>query len=179
MSINRETWIAAREDYIRGRGSLATVAARHGLKSGSVEKRARAEGWTGLRRDYDKRQLEKLLPPAPPVLPPVPIAPDGAVSDEWLTTRVEIHYRKNTELLDKTRTLLDAKLTASEKPSADELGKMTTALSGIVSAEIALLGLNRRHNRKPRRPQPPPMATPVLPTAISEPVPAANVNEPS
>jgi hypothetical protein len=55
------------------------------------------------------------------------------------------------ELLDKTRALLDAKLTASEKPSVDELGKMTTALSGLVSAEIALLGLNRRKDKRRRQ----------------------------
>jgi hypothetical protein len=156
MSINRETWTRCREDYICGRGSLAAVAARHGVAKSTVEKRALSEEWTRLRREFEKFQLEKLLPPALPTPPLAPIAPGGSISDEWLNQRVEIHYRKNTELLDKTRALLDAKLTASEKPSADELGKLTSALSGLVSAEIALLGLNRRKDKRRR-----PSASPV------------------
>jgi hypothetical protein len=154
MSITHEIWLRCKTDYLTGKGSLREVAARHSVAKSSIEKRARQEEWTRLRREFEAAQLAKLLPPAPPTLPPVPVAPDGVVSDEWLAQRVEIHYRKNTELLDKTRTLLDAKLTASEKPSADELGKMTTALSGIVSAEIALLGLNRRKGKQRRRPMP-------------------------
>jgi hypothetical protein len=176
MSITHETWLRCKTDYLTGTGSLRAVAARHGVAQSSIEKRARKEEWTRLRREFEKRQLEKLLPPASPTLPPVPMAPDGAVSDEWLVKRVEIHYRKNTELLDKTRTLLDAKLTASEKPSADELGKMTTALSGIVSAEIALLGLNRKKG-KSRRPYPRPYyAEPMPVEAIPTPT---NTNEPT
>ena len=151
MSIPRETWLRCKTDYITGRGSLREVAARHGVGKGSVEKRARSEEWTRLRRDFESAQLAKLIPLPPPTLPPVPVAPDGVVSDAWLGQRVEIHYRKNTELLDKTRALLDAKLTASEKPGADELGKLTSALSNLVSAEISLLGLNRRRTKQ-RRP---------------------------
>jgi hypothetical protein len=173
MSITHETWLRCKTDYLTGKGSLREVAGRHGIAKSSVEKKARNEEWTRLRREFETRQLEKVMPPAPPSLPPVPMAPDGAVSDEWLVKRVEIHYRKNTELLDKTRTLLDAKLTASEKPSADELGKMTTALSGIVSAEIALLGLNRKKG-KSRRPYPrpnyaEPMPVEPIPTSTNEP----------
>ena len=165
MRIDRSTWVTCREDYIRGRGSLATVAARHGLKRGSVEKRARKEDWTRLRAEFEQRQLEKILPPVPLTLPPVPVAPDGAVSEQWLRARQEIHYQRNSALLDKTRDLLDAKLAASEKPTADELGKLTSAMSGLVSAEIALLGLNRRQEkRRPRsreaRPLPEPGGTP-------------------
>lgn len=148
MNINRETWTQCRADYITGKGSLAGVASRNGLRTGSVEKRARKEEWTRLRREFEAAQLAKLIPPPSPVLPSVPVTPDGAISEVWLRARQEIHYRKNAELLDKTRALLDAKLTASEKPSADELGKLTSALSGIVSAEIALLGLNRRRDKK-------------------------------
>jgi hypothetical protein len=151
MSITHEIWLRCKTDYITGKGSLREVAARHGIAKSSVEKKARNEDWTRLRREFEKFQLEKLLPPALPTPPLAPIAPGGSISDEWLNQRVEIHYRKNTELLDKTRALLDAKLTASEKPSADELGKLTSALSGLVSAEIALLGLNRRKDKR-RRP---------------------------
>jgi hypothetical protein len=154
MSITHEIWLRCKTDYITGKGSLREVAGRHGVAKSSIEKRARNEEWTRLRREFEAAQLAKLIPAAPPSLPPVPVAPDGVVSDSWLAQRVEIHYRQNAALLDKTRTLLDAKLTASEKPSADELGKMTTALSGIVSAEIALLGLNRKKG-KSRRPPPP------------------------
>lgn len=149
MSIPREQWIAAREDYIRGRGSLAAVATRHGLKRGSVEKCAKREGWASLRQEFDAAQLAKLIPPPPPSLP-VPVVPDGAISESWLQARQEIHYRKSAELLDKIRALLDAKLAASEKPGTDELAKLTSALSNLVSAEIALLGLNRRRDKKRR-----------------------------
>lgn len=151
MSITHEIWLRCKTDYLTGKGSLRELAGCHGVAKSSVEKKARQEQWTRLRKEFEAAQLAKLIPAAPPSLPSVPVAPDGIVSSEWLAQRVEIHYRKNTELLDKTRALLDAKLTASEKPSADELGKMTTALSGIVSAEIALLGLNRRKDKR-RRP---------------------------
>ena len=139
------------------RGSLASIAARHGLKRGSVEKCGKREGWARLRREFDAAQLAKLFPPPPPSVS-APVAPDGAVSESWLQARQEIHYRKNAELVDKTRALLDAKLAASEKPSADELGKLTSALSNLIAAEIALLGLNRRKDKKrrsaPSRPEP-------------------------
>jgi hypothetical protein len=151
MSITHETWLRCKMDYIAGRGSFRLLAGRYGIGTSSVEKRARNEGWTRLRGEYETAQLAKMIPAPPPTLPPVPMAPDGTVSDEWLAKRVEIHYRRNTELLDKARTLLDAKLTASEKPTTDELGKMTTALSGIVSAEIALLGFTRRTGKQRRQ----------------------------
>lgn len=159
MSIPREKWLAAREDYIRGRGSLATVAGKHGLRKGSVEKRARKEDWTRLRREYEAAHLAKLIPPPPPSLPTA-VAPTGTLSEKWLCERLEIHYRKNMELLDRARALLDAKLTASEKPTADELGKLVSALSGIISAEIALLGLNRRREKKNRKRQADPVSEP-------------------
>jgi len=165
MSIPREIWLAAREDYIRGKGSLRSIALRHGLNKATVEKRAKAENWTGLRREFEAAQMAKIIPPPPPMLPPVPVAPDGTVSDQWMGLRVELYYRRNTELLDKVRALLDAKLTASEKPSADELGKLTSALSALVSAEIALLGLNRR-KAKPSRRTPSPMPCPVVPEPV-------------
>jgi hypothetical protein len=150
MSINRETWIAVREDYIRGRGSLSTVARKHGLKRGSVEKRARKEDWTGLRREFEARQLEKIIPPMLPSLPPVPVAPGGVVSSMWLAERQELYYRENTALLDKARKLLDAKLSEQNGGSADSLAKLTSALSGIVTAESQLLGLRDRRRDKRR-----------------------------
>jgi len=156
MSVNRETWTLCREDYIRGRGSLAVVAGRHGVAKSSVEKKARNEEWTRLRRDFEKHQLENLLPPALPTPPLAPIAPDGVVSDSWLAQRVEIYYQRNAELLDKARGLLVKKL-ADEKSDlgTDGLAKLTSALGGIVDAENKLLGLNHRQKGKPRRPQQP------------------------
>ena len=150
MSIQRETWTQCREDYLRGRGSLAIVASRHGLKKASVEKCAKREGWTRLRCDFEAAQLAKLIPPPAASLPPVPVAPDGVVSDSWLAQRVEIYYQRNAELLDKARSLVAKKL-ADEKNDlgTDELAKLTNALGGIVDAENKLLGLNHRQKDKP------------------------------
>ena len=44
----------------------AALAARHGLQKGSVEKHARKEEWTRLRRQYEAAQLAKLIPPPAP-----------------------------------------------------------------------------------------------------------------
>lgn len=173
MSISRETWTQMREDYIRGRGSLRTLAKRHGLNLGSVEKRARKDKWTALRSEYEAAQLAKLIPTPPPVLPPVPVAPDGAVSDEWMQARMQIYYQRNAELLDKTRTLLEMKLGDATNLGMEGLAKLTAALGGIVDAENKLLGLNSR--RKEKRPyRQPVFLTPIPidePTPIADPIP--------
>jgi len=156
MSITHETWLRCKTDYLTGKGSLREVAARHGVAKSSVEKKARIEGWTRLRREFEAAQLAKFIPPAPPTLPPVPVAPDGIVSSAWLAQRQEIYYQHNAELLDKARGLLAKKL-ADEKGDlgTDGLAKLTSALGGIVDAENKLLGLNYRQKGKPRRSYPP------------------------
>ena len=173
MSITRETWTKCRADYLTGKGSLATVAKKHGLKKASVEKCAKREGWTKLRGEFEAAQLAKLIPPPAPALPGLPIAPDGAVSDKWMQARMEVYYRRNTELLDKTRSLLEMKLGDATNLSTEGLAKLTSALGGIVDAENKLLGLNNRRKDKRR---PPPFVflepTPIeKPTPIAEPVP--------
>jgi hypothetical protein len=119
-----------------------------------VEKRARKEEWTGLRAEFEAAQLAKLIPPPPPSLPPVPVAPDGAVSETWLMVRQHIHYQTNSELLDKVRQLIDAKLTTGADLDADELARLTSALAGIVAAEAQLLGLRNRGKERRRSRQP-------------------------
>ena len=167
MSITHEIWLRCKTDYLTGKGSLREVATRHGVAKSSVEKKARNEEWTRLRREFEAAQLAKLLPPAPPTLPPAPVASDGVVSDRWLAQRQEIYYRENSALVDKARGLLVKKL-ADEKNDLgmDGLAKLTNALGGIVDAENKLLGLNHRQKGKPRRPQ----ISPVEP--LPEPVPA-------
>jgi hypothetical protein len=171
MSITHETWLRCKTDYLTGKGSLREVASRHGLKKASVEKCAKRESWTKLRREFEKHQLEKLLPPALPSPPLAPVAPDGIVSDSWLAQRVEIYYQRNAELLDKARALLAKKL-ADEKNDlgTDGLAKLTSALGGIVDAENKLLGLNHRQKRKPRQTMPDlPPPTPHNPLQLMPP----------
>jgi hypothetical protein len=168
MSINRETWMVAREEYIRGRGSLATVAARHGLKRGSVEKRSRKEGWTRLRREFEAAQLAKLIPPPLLKLPPLPVALDGSVTDEWMRQRQSFYYRENAGLLDKVRRLLDARLTSGADLDEDGLARLTTALGGIVTAEALLLGLRDRRSKKSERAY---RFSPPMPVAFEPPDP--------
>ena len=155
MSITHSTWLAAKTDYITGKGSLREVAARHGVAKGSVEKKARIEGWTRLRREFESAQLAKLFPPPAPTLPPAPVAPGGVVSDHWLAQRQEVYYRENAALLDKARSLLSKKLADEKDLGMDGLAKLTSALGGIVDAENKLLGLNHRQKGRPRRPYPP------------------------
>ncbi len=167
MSINRESWATCREDYIRGRGSLAAVSKKHGLKKATVEKCAKREGWTHLRHEFEAAQLAKLIPPPPRELPPVPVAPDGAVSDQWMQARMQIYYQRNAALLDKARSLLEVKLGDATNLSTEGLAKLASALGGIVTAESLLLGLNNRRKEKRR---PPPMLylepIPIEPTPI-------------
>lgn len=153
MSITRETWTSCRADYISGKGSLAAVARLHGLRPGSVERRASVEGWTRLRREYEAAQLAKLIPPVPLAPPPVPVAPDGTVSAQWLAQRQELYYRENAALVDRARALLAKKLAdENSELGTDGLAKLTSALGGIVDAENKLLGLNQRQRGKARRP---------------------------
>jgi hypothetical protein len=149
MSITHEIWLRCKTDYITGKGSLREVAARHGVAKSSVEKKALNEKWTRLRDEFEAAQLAKLIPPPPPTLPPVPVAPDGVVSSEWLAQRQELYYRETAALVDKARSLLAKKL-ADEKNDlgTDELAKLTSALGGIVDAENKLLGLNHRQKDK-------------------------------
>lgn len=153
MTITHETWMRCKTDYITGKGSLREVAARHGIAKSSVEKKARNEEWTRLRREFEKCQLEKMLPPALPSPPPAPVAPDGAVSEQWLRDRQTIYYQRNAKLLDEARALIAKKL-ADEKNDLgiEGLAKLTNALGSIVDAENKLLGLNSRQKSKPRRP---------------------------
>ncbi|HEY5298630.1 MAG TPA: hypothetical protein VIK59_11985 [Verrucomicrobiae bacterium] len=166
MSITHEIWLRCKTDYLTGKGSLREVAARHGVAKSSVEKKARQEQWTRLRREFEKCQLEKLLPPMLPSPPLAPVASDGVVSDSWLAQRVEIYYQRNAELLDKARGLLSKKLADEKDLGTDGLAKLTSALGGIVDAENKLLGLNHRQKGKQRRPQQPSVEplTPQEPT---------------
>lgn len=160
MSITRETWAQCRADYLTGKGSLAAVATRHGLRVGTVEKRARSERWTELRREFEAAQLAKLIPLAPVVPPLAPVALDGTISPQWLAQRQESFYRENSALVDRVRSLLSKKLTDEKGDlGTDGLAKLTTALGALVDAESKLLGLNRhRGKQRPYRPpQPEPM----------------------
>jgi|ERR1035437_1484872 hypothetical protein len=160
MSITHEIWLRCKTDYVVGRGSLREVAARHGVGKSSLEKKALNEEWTRLRSEFESAQLAKLIPTAPPTLPPMPVAPDGIISDSWLAQRVEIYYQRNAELLDKARSLVAKKLADENNDLAtDKLAKLTSALGGIVDAENKLLGLNHRQkdkresNQRQKRPE--------------------------
>lgn len=150
MSITHEIWLRCKTDYLTGKGSLREVAGRHGVAKSSVEKKARNEGWTQLRCEFEAAQLAKLIPPPQPTLPPVPVAPDGVVSSEWLAQRQELYYRENAALVDKARSWLAKKL-ADEKNDlgTDELAKLTNALGALVDTENKFLGLNHRQKDKP------------------------------
>lgn len=69
--ITKKVWETLRREYVEGEGSLSTLAVRHGLNKSTVEKRAKAEGWTKLRRDRDDATRAALVPavPAPTPLP--------------------------------------------------------------------------------------------------------------
>jgi hypothetical protein len=159
MSITHEIWAICRDEYICGKGSLAVVAARHELRKGSVEKRARKEDWTRLRSEFEAAQLAKLLPPVPamPLLPPVVL--DGGLSEDWLRSRLEIHYYKTTEQIDKARAQIDSKLSDGKNLEPDELAKLCSALSGIATTESQLLGL--KDKRKGRRGSYRPVCRPI------------------
>lgn len=154
MSITRETWLHCKTDYITGKGPLAAVAGQHGLRQGTVERRAGVEGWTRLRSEFEAAQLAKLIPLAPVVPPLAPVALNGSISPQWLAQRQEAYYRENSALVDRVRSLLAKKL-ADEKNDlgTDGLAKLTSALGGLVEAESKLLGLNRqRGKQRPYRP---------------------------
>ena len=178
MTITHEIWLRCKTDYLTGKGSLAVVAARHGVAKGSIEKRALKEGWTELRSEFEAAQLAKLIPPPPPVPPPVPVAPDGNISSEWLAQRQSLYYRENAALLDKVRTLLIAKLAEEQELSADGLAKLTSVLGGIVDAENKLLGLRDRRGKKGSRNVPPMPGAWPMPDSASVPTLAPVMSEP-
>jgi hypothetical protein len=99
MSIPHQTWSVCREDYIRGRGSIAVLARSHGLKKSTVEKCAKREEWKRLRDEFETRQRDKLLPPipAPPPVPAIPPAPKDEI--EGQLQRLVTHRDRIDEMI--------------------------------------------------------------------------------
>lgn len=54
-------WEAIRADYIRGLGSLRSLAAKHGLRLSAVESRSRREEWVQLRSERADDALDSLV----------------------------------------------------------------------------------------------------------------------
>ncbi len=153
--ITPETWRKVRVSYIRGEGSLRAVADQHGLKAGTVERRAAIEEWSRLRGEFETGELVKLMP-SPPAMPPLPPPiPDGAVSEEFLRARMEAYYRDNSRQLDAVRAHL-AKALAGENPDPEKLRSLTVTLHLLIEAEGKLLGLRNRGRPPKKEPDPRP-----------------------
>ena len=147
--IPSETWRKVRDSYIRGEGRLRTVADQHGLRAGTVERRAAIEDWSRLRREFETGELSKLLP-SPPAMPPLPPPiPDGAVSEEFLRNRMQAYYRDNSRQLDVVRAHL-AKALVGSNPEPEKLRSLTVTLNLLIEAEARLLGLRNR-GRTPKK----------------------------
>ena len=147
------TWRAIHEDYVTGKGSLAVLALKHGLRTGTVERRAGNEGWTRQRNEFEVRHRARLLPPLPPVPPPAPAVVGGAVSEEWLRERQARHYRDTARLLDLVRGNLEKLIAATGEQSPEAIRNQASALGHLAETEARLLGLRDRGKKAPKEPE--------------------------
>lgn len=136
MSIAHETWTQCRTDYIIGRGSLAVVAVRYGLKKGTVEKCSKREDWRKLRQDFEDRQLEKLLPRVPPVSQ-IPILPPTPPNE----------LEKQLERLVLQRNRIDLMIEAETDPT--KLDRLTSARGRLFEQWRILSNIPLPGSRKP------------------------------
>src|SRR5262245_44141914 len=126
MSIARKTWIEVRDAYVRGEGSLRTLADRFHLHAGTVERHASKEGWAGMRTQRENAALAELVPVMPP--PPAPLeVPKIEITAEWLELRQAAHYTENVEFVTKSRRELTRRLESPEQLEADELARLISA----------------------------------------------------
>jgi hypothetical protein len=150
MAIPLKTWQAAREDYISGGGSLRAISAKHGLNPATVEKRARREEWSELRRQRDDALRTGTPPPAfpPAYAPPTPMG--EPLSETWLQEKRRNHFLETQSLIENTRAKLREKL-GGDGLDCDELARLANALDTLADAETRVLGIRDTRKDKPRR----------------------------
>jgi hypothetical protein len=75
-----DTWQRVRESYIRGQGSLRTLAERFGVSRCAVETRSSAEDWPALRKRREESLLSSLVEgrDAAPAATPLALPNDAA-----------------------------------------------------------------------------------------------------
>lgn len=134
-----ETRIKARADYVQGRGSCRAIAVKYGVPLETVRNWLDAEDWTGLRDEYERRQLRIALGPDIPavVTPEVQHQPGSSGAQ---IERLKAQIQKIEEMMDETS-------------DADELSKLSMAHSRLFESYCVLAGIQRPGVRKqPRRP---------------------------
>jgi len=169
-TIAPKLWEAIRNDYIRGEGSLATLAARHGLKKGTVEHRCKAERWTALRQQRADGALARLVPP-PDVALPAPHLPTTApLSAEWLQEQQLSHFSENTRLIQEARKKIGDHLVTASNLNEKSLNLIANSIATLAEASAKLLGLHgKKKEVQKRRPV-------IVPLDVEASAPADNEN---
>ena len=176
MAIPLKTWQAARNDYIGGGGSLRSIAASHGLRLATVEKRASREGWARLRRERDDALRAGATPAAFPQAYAPPAPTSEPLSETWLEEKRRRHFLETQSLIEQARAILEKKM-SGDGPDCDELARLANALDTLAETETRVLGIRDTRKDKPRRrswqpvepiyPEPVPVPTPEPVATVS------------
>jgi hypothetical protein len=151
QTIPPKVWESVRADYVSGEGSLAVLAARHGLKISATEKRCKAEGWTALRKQRADGALARLVPPPDISLPPPQLPPATPLSPEWVQAEQLCHFRENALLIREGRKKISEFLASAPKLDERALSQIAAAISTLSESSARLLGINSKEKRLPKR----------------------------
>lgn len=131
-----EVWEALRSAYVSGKGSIATLATKHGVVVKTAAQRASKEHWTDLRRQKGEAALAALVPNAAPQPAQPTIPPTSAEALEKKLHRLELQLARVDDLLDREN-------------DARELERLTGAKARLADIWFRLAGVplpgSRRH----------------------------------
>src|SRR5262245_19014144 len=149
MAIPLKTWQEARSDYISGGGSVRAIAAGHGLRVATVEKRARRERWAKLRHERDDALRSGATPaPFPPPYSP-PASSSEPLSDAWFEDKRRQYFLETQSLIEEARTKLKKNL-ENDGLDGDEIARLANALGTLAETETRVLGIRDARKEKPR-----------------------------
>ena len=131
-----QRWEQARDAYVRGEGSLRSLAERFNVSLATMEARCRREGWVKLRHQREQGALKQLVGEAPVSVAQGPIAPASFEDVEWWSVRDKEHLLQNLGACGKIRQAVETQIGSAK---AGDLEKLANAVRALTETERELL----------------------------------------